>query len=468
MTAPARPRNSPGRPGRRPWSIARKLTLALAGIAALLALVSWGMVTSFAREAAGRTQDNILAASATSIAETLRSEAGAIRLELPYAAFSMLGAISEDRVFYRVDAGGTVLTGYDDLDGPEGALGATRFATLPYRDTTVRAVSVMRVIVSDGEAVPITVTVAQTRGGVETIAAGLSRQAGLLSVVVFGLAVALSTVAVRASLRPLNTIAQSVAARGPSDLRPLRRPAPAELAPLVAALNRLMERLGGSIRRSEEFITEAAHRVRTPLAVVRTQAEIALHSVAGESQKQTLRRVIRAVDESSRSASQLLDHAMVSFRADDLARAEVDLPALAGGVADALRPTAEMKEIDIALDLAPAAVMGDAILLQNALHNVLDNAIKYSPAETVVRVCVRNGGGEARISVSDQGPGFGDGPARHLTERFRRGEAVQDVVGSGLGLTIAEDALGAHGGRLDLGVAEGGRGACVSLILPAA
>ena len=449
------------------WSIARKLTLFLAGIVALLALISWGMVTSFAREAAGRTQDNVLAASATSIAETLRTEGGQVRLELPYAAFSMLGAISEDRVFYRVATGDEVLTGYADLEGPEVTPGEVRFATLTYRNVPVRAVSVMRVILSDGEAVPITVTLAQTRDGVRGIAAGLSRQAAVLSVGVFLLAVGMSAYAVRASLRPLNTMAQNVATRGPSDLRPLRRRGPPELMPLVGALNRLMERLGGSIKRSEDFIAEAAHRVRTPLAIVRTQAEIALHSVEEEGQKQTLRRVIRAVDDSSRSASQLLDNAMVSFRADDLTRARVDLPDLVSTVADTLRPTAEMKDIDIAMTLSDVGVEGDAILLQNALRNVLDNAIKYSPAETVVQVQVSHEGREARVRVEDEGPGFGHGSAAHLTERFRRGDKVDGIVGSGLGLTIAEEALRAHGGRLDLGVAQGG-GACVLLILPAA
>ncbi|UWQ96556.1 sensor histidine kinase [Rhodobacteraceae bacterium M385] len=451
------------RPG---WSIARKLTLFLAAIVALLALISWGMVTSFAREAAGRTQDNVLEASATSIAETLRSEGGQIRLELPYAAFSMLGAISEDRVFYRVATGEEVLTGYADLEGPEVAPGDVQFRTLNYRGAQVRAVSVMRVVLSNAEAVPVVVTVAQTRDGVQSIAAGLSRQAAVLSMVVFLLAVGMSAIAVRSSLLPLNTMAQNVATRGPSDLRPLRRRGPPELMPLVQALNRLMERLGGSMRRSEDFIAEAAHRVRTPLAIVRTQAEIALHSVEEDGQKQTLRRVIRAVDDASRSASQLLDHAMVSFRADALARERVDLPSLASGVADTLRPTAEMKDIDIALTLSAGRVEGDAILLQNALRNVLDNAIKYSPAETIVRVDVSQQGDEARIAVSDEGPGFGDGSAAHLTERFRRGDKVEGIVGSGLGLTIAEEALRAHGGRLELGRAEGG-GACVWLILPA-
>ena len=96
-------------------SIGRRLTLLLAGVAALLSVLSWGMVTALAREAAERAQDNVLAASATTIAETLRSEQGEVRLELPYSAFSMLGAISEDRVFYLVTAGDETLTGYPDL-----------------------------------------------------------------------------------------------------------------------------------------------------------------------------------------------------------------------------------------------------------------------------------------------------------------------------------------------------------------
>ena len=94
-------------------SIGRRLTLLLAGVAALLSILSWSMVTQMARQAAARTQDNVLAASATTIAETLRTEGGEVRLELPYSAFSMLGAISEDRVFYRVTVGEALqLAGY--------------------------------------------------------------------------------------------------------------------------------------------------------------------------------------------------------------------------------------------------------------------------------------------------------------------------------------------------------------------
>jgi len=450
-------------------SIGRRLTLLLAGVAALLSLMSWSMVTGLARQASERTQDNVLAASATSIAETLRSEQGEVRLELPYSAFSMLGAIGEDRVFYLVTADGEALTGYPDLPVPSldaPAPGRVDFDTGAYLGEEVRMASLTRVVLAGAEPVPVTVTVAQTRNGVTAIAGELSQLAAILSVAFFVVAVGLSFFAVRTSLRPLNEIAMAVSRRGPSDLRPLRRPAPTELAPLMSALDRLMDRLGQSIRRSEDFITEAAHRVRTPLATVRAQAEIALRSIRDETERARLRRMIRAVDESSRSAGQLLDHAIVAFRADDLARDRFDLADLARQTVEALEPTAAMKDIEIRLHAEPAEIEGDAILLDNALRNVLDNAIKYSPEDTVVTLHVARRDGGVRMSVTDEGPGLGEAPADQLTERFFRGGNTAGIVGSGLGLTIANDVLRAHGGHLELREGPEGRGACVSLVLP--
>ena len=449
-------------------SIGRRLTLLLAGVAALLSVLSWWMVTGLAREAAERTQDNVLAASVTAIAETLRSEQGDVRLELPYSAFSMLGAIGEDRVFYRVLAGERTLTGYEDLpvSTQVSAPGRITFDTGAFGGEVIRMASVTRLVVAGPQPVPVTVTVAQTRNGVGTISADLSRLAALLAVAFFVIAVGLSAFAARASLQPLNAVAAAVSRRGPSDLRPLKRDAPTELAPLMLALNRLMDRLGHSIRQSEDFIAEAAHRVRTPLATVRTQAEIALRSVEDEAEKQRMRRIIRAVDESSRSAGQLLDHATVTYRAEDLARVPVELSSLAAQTVAALEPTAAMKDIRLNLEPASARVAGDPVLLDNAFRNVLDNAIKYSPEETTVTVQITTTADTARITVTDEGPGLGDGPAEALTERFKRGSNTKGIVGSGLGLTIAEDVLAAHGGRLELKTRDGDQGTCVTLVLP--
>ncbi|MBN2760208.1 MAG: sensor histidine kinase N-terminal domain-containing protein [Rhodobacteraceae bacterium] len=453
----------------RTLSIGRRLTVLLAGVAAALSLLSWGMVTSLATQAAVRTQDNVLAASTTTIAETLRSEQGEVRLELPYAAFAMLGAISEDRVFYRVDAGGTMLTGYADLPvPPDVTAGQVVFDTGLFLGATIRIASVTRPVLVGTERVAVTVTVAQTRDGVKAVTSEISWQAGALSVAFFFVAVALSAFAVRMSLRPLNVVADAVARLGPSDLRPLLRPAPADLAPLLDALNRLMERLRLSIRRSEDFIAEAAHRVRTPLATVRTQAEIALRTVTSDAEKERLRRIIRAVDESARSAGQLLDHATVAYRVEDLARDRLDLSDIAAQSAAGLEPTAAMRDIHLKLDFACAPILGDAVLLETAIRNVLDNAIKYSPEDTTVSLRIRRSAHEWVLDILDQGPGLGEGPTEPLTERFRRGTNTAGVVGSGLGLTIASEVLRAHGGRLDLKNAATGRGACVSLIFPLA
>ncbi len=451
-------------------SIGRRLTLSLAAIAAILSVLSWSMVTSFARQAAERTQDNVLAASATTIAETLRSEGGEVRLELPYSAFSMLGAISEDRVFYRVAVRDETITGYADLTGgrvPD-VPGQVIFDTVNYGGETLRMASITRAILAAQEPVPVTVAVAQTRQGIAIISSDLSQTAAALSVAFFVLAVALSAIAARTSLRPLTEIAQAVSRRGPSDLRPVDRNAPEELAPLLTSLNRLMDRLAQSFRRSEDFITEAAHRVRTPLATVRTQAEIALRSAKDPADRETLRRMIRAVDESSRSAGQLLDHATVAFRADDLTRDQINLAHLAHSVASALHATAEMKDIRLVLALQRTMAEGDPILLESALRNVLDNAIKYSPPDTEITVLVHEEDGKAVIEITDEGPGFGHDDPAGLTERFRRGGNVANIVGSGLGLTIVEEVLRAHQGEVRLSTTSERGGACVSLILPLA
>jgi two-component system sensor histidine kinase TctE len=450
-------------------SIGRRLTLLLAGVAALLSVLSWWMVTGLARQAAERTQDNVLAASVTTIAETLRSEQGEVRLELPYSAFSMLGAISEDRVFYRVATGDTFLTGYDDLPVPTEQIssgGRVIFDTGVYSGEEVRMATVSRLVLAGTQPVSVKVTVAQTRGGVASISAELSQLAAFLSVAFFLVAVSLSAFAARTSLKPLNEIAAAVSRRGPSDLRPLRRAAPTELAPLMTSLNRLMDRLGQSIRSAEDFIAEAAHRIRTPLATVRAQAEIALRSAKDEDQKQRLRQMIRAVDESSRSAGQLLDHATVVYRSDDLVRTPITLSDLVRQTVAGLEPTAAMKDIRLQVEMMEGKVQVDPVLMDNALRNVLDNAIKYSPPETDVTIAVSAGDSEIRIAVSDQGAGLGDGPVDKLTQRFQRGTNTQGVVGSGLGLTIAKDVLVAHGGRLELETLEGNKGTCATLVLP--
>ena len=133
--------------------------------------------------------------------------------------------------------------------------------------------------------------------------------------------------------------------------------------------------------------------MRTPLATVRAHAENTLRRVDREENRASLREMIRAIDESSRAAGQLLDHAMVSLRADQLELEPLDLNALVVELVDRLRPVAELKDMEIRLETgARGAIMGDTILIQNAVRNLLDNAIKYAPSETRIAVTTTSDG----------------------------------------------------------------------------
>ncbi|MEX0302874.1 MAG: sensor histidine kinase, partial [Leisingera sp.] len=259
----------------------------------------------------------------------------------------------------------------------------------------------------------------------------------------------------------------AISRRGPKDLRPVTRPVPSEMSPLVSSLNSFISRLQTSLSRSEDFIAEAAHRVRTPLATVRTQAETTLMRVEREDNRASLREMIRAIDESSRAAGQLLDHAMVSFRTDSLELEDVNLTELACDLAERLQPVAELKDIALHFEGQSAvSIMGDAILLQNAVRNILDNAIKYSSRDSDIWVRVAGANSKASIEIEDQAGGFAGEDTEALTRRFVRGANAKDTIGSGLGLTIAREVAEAHGGSLIIKNSQTGAGACVTLCFP--
>ena len=390
-------------------SIRRRLTLQLVGSAAILTAALFFIVQSFARDLAEQSQDNILVASAQSILESTAVQDGAITADIPYSALAMLGNVSDDRVFYRITAGDKVLTGYGDLPSPEGTVDAEgrQFQTGDFDGESIRMVSAARRLSLEGQPVDVTVSVAQTRNGQAMTLARISRTAVLLGVGFFAVAAILGVLAAQSTVRPLQVLAESVSRRGPKDMRPVSAPVPSEMAPLVEALNKFMARLKVTLGRSEDFIAEAAHRVRTPLATVRTQAETALRRVERPENRQSLKEMIRAIDESSRAAGQLLDHAMITFRTDQMEREKIDLRALITETVERLRPVADLKDILLTIEAEDCTVSGDTILIQNALRNVLDNAIKYAPRDTDITVSLACAS-ETAISVRDQGRGFAD------------------------------------------------------------
>jgi two-component system sensor histidine kinase TctE len=446
-------------------SLRNRLVLTLIGGAAILALLLFFTVRSYAARVAQQGQDNILGASVTSILDAVALRDGELEVDIPYAAFSMLSTPSDDRVFYAIFQDGELLSGYDDLSATNSTPnGDWTFQSGEVRGETIRQVSASRTLVGLGTRTEIEVALGQTQDALAETLRQISRNAAYLGIGFFTLVAGLSFWATSATIGQLNKLTTSVTRRGPQDLSPFRKPVPREMAPLVSSLNSLMGRLDQSLSQSEDFIAEAAHRVRTPLATVRSYADATLQRVEKEENREALRSMVRAIDESSRAAGQLLDHAMITFRADHLEREEIDLVALVRDLVQRLTPIAEMKDLSLTLVGDPVVIYsGDPILIQNAVRNMVDNALKYAPAESVVEIEVSQGT-QAQISVRDQGPGFPPSEIDTLTRRFERGKNAAGTIGSGLGLTIVQDVAKAHGGDLIL-TNRKGKGACVTLLL---
>ncbi|NEX47173.1 sensor histidine kinase [Pseudotabrizicola algicola] len=450
------------------FSLRRRLVGQLLALAAVLALVLSLAVRIGAERAAQATLDAVLGSAALALAEEMRAEEGGVVIDVQPATFSMLAAMGEERIFYRVDIGGQTVTGYGDLPLPEGlpTTLAPVFYTVPFRDARIRVAAVARSLRVEGRASPVLVLLGQTREGQGAIAARLGWQAAALGLAVFLVAIPLALLVARSLTAPIDRLAEAVGRRGPRDLRPVRDPAPRELLPFVTALNSFIGRLRGTLSQTETFIAEAAHHIRTPLAVMRNEAELALRQSGEEATRARLRGLIRSADDAARSAGQLLDHATVLYRADQADWARLDLAEMVRAVAARLAPASEMKDIDLVLDIAPALPCeGDAVLIEAALRNILDNAIKYSPPDTVVEITARIEGETALVRISDRGRGLGGAAPERLLRRFRRGDNVGDVTGSGLGLTIVEQAASAMGGSFRLRAREGG-GACAEFCLP--
>ncbi len=436
----------------------------LIGGTAILALLLFFAIRNSAVQVAQSAQDNILGASVTSILDAAVIWDGIVEIDIPYASFSMLSTPMDDRVFYAIYQDETFLSGYPDLVIAPTADREISFETTKYQGQFVRVTTASRTLIGKDKRIQIRVALAQTQDALSGTLDQISQNAALFVTGFFALATLLSFWATSATIGQLKRLTNSVTRRGPQDLSPFEKPVPLEMLPLVVSLNSLMARLDHSLSQSEEFIAEAAHRVRTPLATVRSYAEATLQRVDKKENRQAIRSMIRAIDESSRAAGQLLDHAMITFRADHLERQDIDLVGLINELVTRLTPIAEMKDLKLQLQTdKQVPYSGDPILIQNAVRNLLDNALKYSPSDGTVDVFV-TATPNIRIGVCDSGKGFPEAELDTLATRFSRGSNAEGTIGSGLGLTIAMDVAAAHGGSLQLSNRPEG-GACALLLL---
>ncbi|HRL75276.1 MAG TPA: sensor histidine kinase N-terminal domain-containing protein [Candidatus Accumulibacter phosphatis] len=261
---------------------------------------------------------------------------------------------------------------------------------------------------------------------------------------------------VRRGLKPLDDLASDVAARSPENLMPLAsRSAPSEVQPLVAALNRLLFRLRDTLDNERRFTADAAHELRTPLAVVRIQAQVAQLTADDDDRRHALDQILAGTDRATRVVEQLLRLARLDPLAQLPTPSGIDLAVLARRVLDATQIPGDGRSISLQTRGTPLVVSGDAELLEIVLRNLLDNALRYTPGKTQITVFARRENGDLSLGVADDGPGVAAEELPRLAERFYRGsEASSD--GSGLGLAIAQRIAELHGALFEVANLDGG------------
>jgi two-component system OmpR family sensor kinase len=271
--------------------------------------------------------------------------------------------------------------------------------------------------------------------------------------------------AVGAGLAPLDRMSRAVAKRRPDAMAPLTGRVPEELRPLATSLNALLARLDDALSVQRRFTADAAHELRTPLAALKLQVGLARRAHDDAQRTAALGELEAGVDRAAHLVDQLLTMARLEPDSPDRRNEAVDLAALAKDAIVARATIADDSRIDLGLTgAASALVRGDSAMLAMLIGNLLDNALRYTPAGGRIDVAIDDASDGARLSVIDTGPGIAPADRERVFERFHRAGA--QGAGSGLGLSIVRRIANAHGAAVALGQGADGRGLAVDVRFP--
>lgn len=445
------------------------LVLATAAIGALALIDTRIEALRTARD----VSDRVLVGSAMAIAEGVDVDAeGGVAISIPFSALDMLSSTAQDQVFYRVDGPEGLLTGYGDLAPAEvGQAGETGLADGAYRGMTVRVATILRELTSGEGTLPFTVTVAETTLARDALAGAiLTRSALRIAVLILGAAV-VAWAAATFALRPLDRLSRAISARAPHDLTPIAGDAPAELRPVLDALNLFLARLSKAMATLQNFASNANHQIRTPLTVARTQLAVSAKAPAA-GRRAALDKTEAALVRIERVLEQVLLLARVEATGTRPDLRAVDVAALARSVTADLLPQAVRLGQDLGFDGPDSALAkSEEILLGELLRNLVDNALGHCPPETMVTVHVRDRGAEGVwVQVEDTGPPLPEAELAALRARLDPGHDPGEArLGRrGLGLHIVAEIARALGAEPGLERGAGGRGLVVWVRLPAA
>jgi two-component system sensor histidine kinase TctE len=398
------------------------------------------------------------------------------RFSLPTGASELLRSDEADTVYYQVlGPRGELLAGDQTLPLPS-AEGGRKTGQVLWRDEEFRNESVRVAYLwvdtagagsaSDDTEQPL-VQVAETLGKRSRLATEIAKGVMLPHFVILPVAVLLVWLALARGIAPLNELQQRIRLRPSHDLSPIdEREVPEEVSPLVRAINDLLARLDGSIRSQKHFLADAAHQLKTPLAGLRTQAELIQREIdAGERDPAVLKKSLRQIALASQRAAHMVNQLLSMASAEDTSQVighqPVNLARLAADTVRDFVPRALEKNIDLGYEGPDAQqrpallVRGRALLLRELIRNLVDNALQYTPQGGTVTVRVMSDpfGQVVVLQVEDTGPGIPAAERELVFQPFYRALGT-DVDGSGLGLAIVREIAQRHGADITLDDAQ--------------
>jgi two-component system sensor histidine kinase TctE len=440
-------------------------------------LVLWSISSAVDFDIAKRfvnlAYDRALLEAALDIGRQVKLIDDQIYVDLPEVALQMLQSRESDRLYYLViGPGNEYITGEPDLPAPSDAsTDRVRYYDEEFRGRLIRAVA-LRVPVQPGSA----------RGAVMIhVAERITVRSNSARQLIFGMVLPQAVLILAATLavwygvgrglRPLASLRREIESRSHLDLSALpEAQAPREVQPLIHAMNDLLARLSAALAAQQRFIADAAHQLRTPLAGIKTQTELALRNTQSDEVQATLRQLRTATEQTTRLVNQLLSLARAEPGAKhEYATQLIDLSSLARESTTEWVPRAIERDIDLGFEGSDTAVTidGNAFLLKEMLNNVLDNALRYTHRGGQVTVRVTPDTSRVRLSVEDTGLGIPESERERVFERFYRVLGT-GTDGCGLGLAIVREIAESHGAEIRLDSGRNGVGTAVQISFPKA
>ncbi len=436
------------------WLIAPVLLLNLAGVALNYALAWIPAQIAF---------DQSLADAATMLGSRVSERNGRLALDLPPVAEYALRDDDLDKVYFSVrDGQGRLVAGDAGLP-----LMAAR-AAAPATDGVMAGEAVRMVaqpvLVGQQQGLVVVAKTLRKRGQAR---AAILRAMLPLSALFTLASVGFVWFSVTNGLSPLNRVRAGLQSRSAEELAPINAAeVPLEVKPVVHAFNGLLERVREGAQAQQDFLANVAHQLRTPLAGMRTQIELLAAQECKPEAASSLAMMQASTERMIRQVNQLLSFARAEpgplrkIHMEPLALDQLLEESIQHFVEQALR-----KDIDLGFDLRPTLVQGDRFLLRDLIDNLVDNAIRYTPAKGAVTVsCFPHLDG-GMLTVEDSGPGIEPAKRGAVFKRFQRLDSK--TTGSGLGLAIVRDIASAHGASVAIDTAASGQGALFSVYFPA-